>query len=118
MTSIDYNLSTNQDLIIEEELIEDFMNLDDEENKLITYLKDEFQTDFTFFNYGKIVYIQQQESLEANSFPHISELLENYEKIYSTTCYTGYMVLKQRKCKEIIYNIIYITIFFSLYLFQ
>lgn len=84
----------NQDLIIEEELIEDFLNLDEEENKLIGYIRDEF-VNYTFFNYGKIIYIQQETDI--NSFPHISELLENYEKIYSTPCFLGFLVIKQRK---------------------
>ena len=88
----------NNDIIVEEELLEDFMILDEEENKLINYLKDEF-SNYTFFNYGKIVYIQQLSDF--NFFPHISELLENYENIYSKPCYTGNLVLRQRKCKYI-----------------
>lgn len=84
------------DIIVEEERIEDFLNLDEEENKFIGYLKDEFIHDFTFFNYGKIIYIQQEN--EINSFPHVSEILENYEKIYSMPCYTDYLVLRQTKC--------------------
>ena len=91
------------ELIVEEERIEDFLNLDEEENKFIGYLKDEFIEDFTFFNYGKIIYIQQEN--EINTFPHISELLENYEKIYSTPCYTGHLVLRQSKCKNLINRI-------------
>lgn len=86
----------NKDLIVEEEAIEDFLNLDEEESKLVSLLKDEFN-DFSFFNYGKIVYLQQDIDLE--TFPHISELLENYEKIYSTPNFFGFLVLKQKKCK-------------------
>ncbi len=97
--NVDYVNINNNDVIVEEELIEDFLDLDEEEAKLITYLKEDFDT-YTFFNYGKIIYIQEADDL--NSFPHISELLENYEKIYSTPCFTGFLVLRQRKCKLVL----------------
>lgn len=98
MNAINNLVHNDNDLIHEEEQIEDFLNLDDEEIKLINFLRNEF-SDFTFFNYGKIVYIQQEQDMD--SFPHISELLENYEKIYSTPCYNGFLVNKQRKCKKL-----------------
>ncbi len=69
----------NKDLIFEEEAIEDFLNLDEEESKLVALLKDEFH-DFSFFNYGKIVYLQQDLDLE--TFPHISEILETRKNLY------------------------------------
>lgn len=101
MTANNATTSGNTDLILEEEHLEDFLNLDEEEHKLIEFLRDEF-SDFTFFNYGKIVFMQQNEDMD--SFPHISELLENYEKIYSTPCYTGFLVIKQRKCMYILFK--------------
>jgi hypothetical protein len=79
-------------------LIDEFFNLADEDSKLINLLKDDF-IDFKFFNYGSLVYIQNDEDM--NSFPHISDLLENYEKIYSKTCYKDYLVLRLTKCKNL-----------------
>jgi hypothetical protein len=76
-------------------LIDEFFNHADEDSRLINLLKDEF-TDFKFFNYGSLVYFQNDEDM--NSFPHISDLLENYEKIYSQTCYKDYLVLRLTKC--------------------
>ena len=77
-------------------LIEEFMNISEEELKIILSLKEEF-SDMKFFNYGALVYIQEEEDI--NSFPHVSELLENYEKVFSTNCYLGVLVLRQTKCK-------------------
>ncbi len=77
-------------------LIEEFMNTNEEENKLINSVKDEF-IDMKFFNYGAMIYLQIEDDI--NTFPHISELLENYEKIFSVNCYTGYLVLRLTKCK-------------------
>jgi hypothetical protein len=76
-------------------LIEEFMNISEDENKIINLLKEEFN-DFKFFNYGALVYLQDADE-DLNNFPHISELLENYEKIFSATCYRGYLVLRQTK---------------------
>jgi hypothetical protein len=77
-------------------LIEEFMNISEDELKIILSLKEEF-SDMKFFNYGALVYIQEEEDI--NSFPHVSELLENYEKVFSTNCYLGVLVLRQTKCK-------------------
>jgi len=76
-------------------LIEEFMNTSEEENKLINIFKDEFK-DMKFFNYGALIYIQTNDDIE--TFPHVSELLENYEKIFSVNCFTGYLVLRLTKC--------------------
>jgi len=66
-------------------LIDDFFFIYDEDNKLIDLLKDEF-SDLKFFNYGSIVYFKKETEGDQGGFPHVSELLENYEKIYSKTC--------------------------------
>ena len=77
-------------------LIEEFMNISEEELKMISSIKDEF-TEYKFFNYGALIYIQRND--DEIIFPHVSELLENYEKVFSTTCYLGFFVLRQTKCK-------------------
>lgn len=77
-------------------LIEEFMNLSDEENNIINSLRGEF-SDLKFFNYGALVYLQKEDDNDGYPFPHISELLENYEKIFSVDCYLGYLVLRQTK---------------------
>jgi hypothetical protein len=78
-------------------LIEEFFNLSDEETKIVNYVRDEFD-DLKFFNYGCLIYMQNENDL--NSFPHISELLENYEKTFAEVCYTGHLVIRMTKCKE------------------
>ena len=78
-------------------LLEEFFFIYDEDNKLINLLKEEF-TDLKFFNYGSIVYLQKENDDETGNFPHVSELLENYEKIYSKTCYKGNLILRLKKC--------------------
>ncbi len=90
---IDANANQNISL----NLIEEFFNLSDEENNIVNNLKDEF-TDLSFFNYGSIIYLQSNNDL--TNFPHISELLENYERIYSKSCYEDFLVLRQTKCKS------------------
>jgi hypothetical protein len=92
-------------------LIEEFFNISEEDQKLINFLKEEFQS-YKFFSYGSIVYIQkededeemkEEESINFNNnenseFPHVTELLENYEKIYSKACYLNHLVLRLTKC--------------------
>src|SRR5690242_4322865 len=75
-------------------LIEEFFNSTEDELKLINLVKEEFK-DFKFFNYGSLIYFQNEE--DVNTFPHISELLENYEKIYSETCYRNHLILRLTK---------------------
>ena len=78
-------------------LIKEFLNLSEEDVKLVNFLKEEFSTNYKFFSYGSIVYIQKEDENLINDlpnqdvdndttiseFPHVTELLENYEKIYS-----------------------------------
>jgi len=76
-------------------LIEEFMNTNEEENKLINLVRDEF-IEMKFFNYGALIYLQNRD--DVLTFPHVSELLENYEKIFSVDCFTQYLVLRMTKC--------------------
>lgn len=94
MTSITQP-NLNQNVNMPSNLIEEFFNISEEENKIINSIKDEF-TDMNYFNYGSIVYLQNDEDI--NSFPHTSELLENYEKIFSQTCYKDNLILRLTKC--------------------
>jgi len=77
-------------------LIEEFMNLSEDENKLINCFQEEFK-DFKILNYGALIYLQTYDE-DISNYPHISELLENYEKIFSANCFKGYFVLKMTKC--------------------
>ena len=43
-----------------------------------------------------MIYLYKSEDI--NTFPHISELLEDYEKILSKSCYTSEIVLRSTKC--------------------
>jgi len=79
-------------------LIEEFMNNSEDEFKIISTLKEEF-SDMNFFNYGALVYLQlDNDKNDIQSFPHISELLENYEKVFSANYYLGYFILRLTKC--------------------
>ena len=80
-------------------LIEEFMNISEEESKIISCFRDEFP-DLKFFNYGALVYLQEDED-DINTFPHVSDLLENYEKVFSVNCFLGNFVLRVTKCKYI-----------------
>jgi hypothetical protein len=96
-------MTSNQgvkDTTVDVTLIEEFFNMSDDEQKIINAIKDEF-TDYKFFNYGSLVYMQNESDID--SFPHVSELLENYEKIYATVCYTEHLVHKMTKCNLIIF---------------
>jgi hypothetical protein len=77
-------------------LIEEFMNLSEEENKLINAFVDEFK-DFRILNYGAMIYLQSSDE-DISNYPHISELLENYEKVFSSNCFNGNFVHKMTKC--------------------
>ena len=80
-------------------LNEEFLNLSEEDNKLINLLKDEFN-EMKIFNYGGIIYLHNSE--EISNFLHISELFENYEKIMSKSCYSSDLVFNNTKCKQLI----------------
>lgn len=86
-----------EEAVVNINLIEEFMNISEDELKIIMSFKDEF-TDMKFFNYGVLIYVQEEDDI--SSFPHVSELLENYEKVFSTNCYLGVFVLRQTKCKH------------------
>ena len=62
------------------------------------------------FNYGALIYLQQDDKFvgDESNFPHISELFENYEKIFSKQCFTEYLVFRQTKC-IIILILVYIV---------
>ena len=97
-TNVNTNNNINSNTNIN--LIEEFFYIYDEDNKLINILKEEF-SDLKFFNYGSIIYFQKETEEETSYFPHVSELLENYEKIYSQTCYKDHLILRLTKCKKI-----------------
>lgn len=93
-------------------LLDEFFYTYEEDIKLINLVRDEFP-ELKFFHYGSIIYFQK-DTKETNNFensregeddsinlpfPHVSELLENYEKIFSKTCYKGNFILRLTKCK-------------------
>lgn len=94
-------ISQDNENLVSINLIEEFMNISEEEVKLISYLKDEF-SDLKFFNYGALVYMQEDFDNSNNnqnlSFPHISELLQNYEKVFSANFFLGNFILRLTKC--------------------
>jgi hypothetical protein len=103
MTTMPTNQITEEnENLVSINLIEEFMNISDDESKIISALKDEFY-DLKFFNYGALVYIQEDYEISNNNpnlnFPHISELLENYEKVFSANYFWGTFVLRLTKCK-------------------
>ena len=61
-------------------MIEEFMNISDEDNKIFNLLKEEFK-DLKILHYGSIMFIQND--LKIEHFPNISELLTIYEEIFS-----------------------------------
>ncbi len=94
-------------------LIEEFMNITDDESKIISGLKEEF-SDLKFFNYGALVYLQEDYDITNNNnpnlnFPHISELLQNYEKVFSANYFWGTFVLRLTKCNiYLIFSLCYL----------
>ena len=60
-------------------MIEEFMNISDEDNKIFNLLKEEFK-DLKILHYGSIMFIQNEDDIE--QFPNISELLAIYEEIF------------------------------------
>ena len=87
-----------EEAVVNINLIEEFMYISEDELKIVMSFKDEF-TEMKFFNYGVLIYVQEEDDL--SSFPHVSEFLENYEKVFSTNCYLGVLVLRQTKCKHL-----------------
>jgi hypothetical protein len=88
-------------------MIEAFMNISDEDNKIFNYLKDEFKEDLKVLQYGSIMLIQND--LDIEHFPNISELLQIYEEIFTNLNMKSSLSLRLEKCKKyIIYIYIYI----------
>ena len=79
---------------------DDFLQISEEDSKLVNLLKAEFKGFRNVFFYGCIIYLYENEEVERN-FPHVSELLENYEKIYSKMAYTGDYILRNTKCVSV-----------------
>lgn len=79
-------------------LIEEFMNLSEDEIRLINAFVDEFK-DYKILNYGALIYLQQMDE-DITNYPHVSELLENYEKVFSADCFKGNFVHKLTKCNN------------------
>ena len=104
-------LTQENENLVSINLIEEFMNVSEDEIKIISCLKDEF-SELKFFNYGALIYMQEEFDVSDNnqniSFPHISELLQNYEKVYSTNYFLGNFIIRLTKCKNH-FNIVYVT---------
>ena len=71
------NIETNEELedVIVHSMIEQFMNLSEEDNKIFNYIKQEFK-DMKILTYGSLLFIQTDQNIE--NFPHISELLPSW----------------------------------------
>ena len=76
-------------------MIEEFMNISDEDNKIFNMLKEEFK-DLKILHYGSIIFIQNDEDIE--HFPNISELLQLYEEIFSNINMKSSLSLCLEKC--------------------
>ena len=102
------DLENNDQLedVIVQNMIEDFMNLSDEDNKIFNLIKDTYK-DLKVLNYGNLLYIQ--DNLSYDAVPHISELLGIYEEIFSNKDSTSCIVLNQTKY-YILYNDGFVTI--------
>ena len=87
-------------------MIEEFMNISDEDNKIFNLLKEEFK-DLKILQYGSIMFIQND--LKIEHFPNISELLTIYEEIFSNLNMKSSLSLKKEKY-YVIYNDGFITI--------
>lgn len=87
-------------------MIEEFMNISDEDNKIFNLLKEEFK-DLKILHYGSIMFIQNEDDIE--QFPNISELLAIYEEIFSNLNMKSSLSLKLEKY-YVIYNDGFITI--------
>lgn len=76
-------------------MIEEFMNISDEDNKIFNLLKEEFK-DLKILHYGALMCIQNDDDIE--NFPNISELLQIYEEIFSNLNMRSSLCLKLEKC--------------------
>ena len=102
------NLETNEELedVIVHSMIEQFMNLSEEDNRIFNYIKQEF-IDLKILTYGSLLFMQSDQNIE--NFPHISELLQIYEEVFGNKDCKSCFVLRGEK-HYILYNDGFITI--------
>ena len=102
------NLESNEELedVIVHSMIEQFMNLGEEDNRIFNYIKQEFK-DMKTLTYGSLLFIQTEQNIE--NFPHISELLQIYEEVFGNKDCKSCFVLRGEK-HYILYNDGFITI--------
>ena len=102
------NLETNEELedVIVHSMIEQFMNLSEEDNRIFNYIKQEFK-DMKILTYGSLLFLQSDQNIE--NFPHISELLQIYEEVFGNKDCKSCFVLRGEK-HYILYNDGFITI--------
>ena len=102
------NLESNEELedVIVHSMIEQFMNLSEEDNRIFNYIKQEFK-DMKTLTYGSLLFIQTEQNIE--NFPHISELLQIYEEVFGNKDCKSCFVLRGEK-HYILYNDGFITI--------
>ena len=102
------NLESNEELedVIVHSMIEQFMNLCEEDNRIFNYIKQEFK-DMKTLTYGSLLFIQTEQNIE--NFPHISELLQIYEEVFGNKDCKSCFVLRGEK-HYILYNDGFITI--------
>ena len=102
------NLESNEELedVIVHSMIEQFMNLSEEDNKIFNYIKQEFK-EMKILSYGSLLFIQSDQNIE--NFPHISELLQIYEEVFANKDCKSCFVLRGEK-HYILYNDGFITI--------
>ena len=102
------NLESNEELedVIVHSMIEQFMNLSEEDNRIFNYIKQEFK-DMKTLTYGSLLFIQTDQNIE--NFPHISELLQIYEEVFGNKDCKSCFVLRGEKY-YILYNDGFITI--------
>ena len=96
------NIETNEELedVIVHSMIEQFMNLSEEDNKIFNCFKQEFK-EMKVLVYGSLLFMQTDQNIE--NFPHISELLQIYEEIFANKDCTSCFVLRGEK-HYILYN--------------
>ena len=102
------NIETNEELedVIVHSMIEPFMNLSEEDNRIFNYIKQEFK-EMKILNYGSLLFLQTDQNIE--NFPHISELLQIYEEVFANKDCKSCFVLRGEK-HYILYNDGFITI--------
>jgi hypothetical protein len=81
--------------VIMHNMIEEFMNISDEDNKIFNTFKTEF-SDLAVLQYGSLMYIQNDKKFD--NYPNISELLQIYEEIFTNINMKSSLSLKLEKC--------------------